>query len=271
MLPCSKDILDKNIILRPIAKKIIQAYEHGDNIDLNKNLAEQAIQVNKGCHWLNQQVHLQTKSLLDAQKLVGVVGGSHGVSLGFIKALSNHYESFGILQLDAHMDLRSSYLGMTYSHACVMHHALEVPSVSKLVQVGVRDYEEDGLATVNQSKGKIVTYFDKNMKDQRFEGTSWKKICSEIIHQLPENVYISLDIDGLQSWLCPNTGTPVPGGLSFDEAMFLVSELVKSKRKIIGFDLVEVSPGPQEWGGVVGARLLYYLCGFMHVSLREIL
>jgi agmatinase len=90
----------------------------------------------------------------------------------------------------------------------------------------------------------------------------WKKITEEIIEHLPGEVYISFDIDGLDPVLCPSTGTPVPGGLSFNEALHIIKTIVTSGRRIIGFDLNEVAPGETEWDANVGARLLYKLCGW---------
>ncbi len=86
-----------------------------------------------------------------------------------------------------------------------------------------------------------------------------------ILEPLPRQVYVTFDIDGLDPTLCPHTGTPVPGGLSFQEASFLVGEIVRSGRRLVGFDLVEVAPDPaggDEWDGNVGARLLYKLAGW---------
>ena len=99
-----------------------------------------------------------------------------------------------------------------------------------------------------------------------FLGQTWKSQCDEIIGRLPQHVYISFDIDGLHPSLCPNTGTPVPGGLQLEEVNFLFKQLVMSGRKIIGFDLVEVSPGGGDWDANVGARVLYSLFGYSWAS-----
>lgn len=99
-----------------------------------------------------------------------------------------------------------------------------------------------------------------------FEGKSWSKICEQILADLPEQVYISFDIDGLNPKLCPNTGTPVPGGLEFEQAIYLLKKIVASGKKIIGFDLSEVSPGNDDWDANVDARLLFQLCNWMAVS-----
>jgi agmatinase len=116
----------------------------------------------------------------------------------------------------------------------------------------------------------VAIFYDSFLKEGMNDGKSWKKQCKKIVAQLPQKVYISFDIDGLDPKLCPGTGTPVPGGLEFDQAVYLLKALVRSGREIIGFDLVEVAPGESEWNGNVGARLLYKLCNWMAVSQKKL-
>jgi agmatinase len=197
--------------------------------------------------------------------MVGLLGGDHSTPLGFLRALSEKYERFGILQIDAHADLRKAYEGFTYSHASIMYNALKLPSVSRLIQVGIRDFCEEEQDVINRSRGRISTFFDEDLKAWRYKGETWDALCNSIIKELPANVYISFDIDGLDPKLCPNTGTPVAGGLEFQEAIYLIKKVAQS-RKIIGFDLCEVAPGQNDWDANVGARLLYNLCNWMAVS-----
>lgn len=213
-------------------------------------------------HWLKQKA----THYLDNGQLVGVVGGDHSSPLGLLHALAEKHEEFGVLQIDAHADLREAYEGFTYSHASIMYNALKLPQLKKLVQVGIRDSAESENMLIYHSNGRITTFFDAFLKDEMYDGKSWKKICKKIIAQLPPKVYISFDIDGLDPKLCPATGTPVPGGLDFEEAIYLIKSLVKSGHKIIGFDLCEVAPGDSDWNGNVGARLLYKLSNWMAVS-----
>ncbi|MGV3540796.1 MAG: agmatinase family protein [Rufibacter sp.] len=208
----------------------------------------------------------ETLALLEKGKLVGVLGGDHSTPLGFMHALAEKHEEYGILQVDAHADLRNAYEGFTYSHASIMFNALKIPQVKKLVQVGIRDLCQAEAELVDQSNGRITTFYDSKIKTKMYEGNTWRKQCKKIIAQLPQKVYISFDIDGLDPKLCPGTGTPVPGGFEFEEAVYLIKALVKSGREIIGFDLCEVAPGESEWNGNVGARLLYKLCNWMAVS-----
>ncbi len=148
----------------------------------------------------------------------------------------------------------------TYSHASIMFNVLGEKHVTKLVQVGIRDYCEQEARLISDSRGRVVTFFDRDMQEQMFDGRPWRQICDEICQQLPQKVYVSFDIDGLDPKLCPNTGTPVPGGLDFEQALYLVKAVVASGRKIIAFDLNEVAPGADdEWDANVAARLLYRL------------
>src|SRR6476469_2609712 len=212
--------------------------------------------------WLKDK----TGALLDAGKAVAVLGGDHSTPLGFMQALAERHEEFGILQIDAHCDLRPAYEGFQYSHASIMTNALQLPQVKKLVQVGIRDMSEQEAEGIETSNGRVASFHQRFLREEKFAKKSWKKVCGKIIAQLPPKVYISFDIDGLDPKLCPGTGTPVPGGLEFEEAAYLIRSIVRAGIQIIGCDLNEVAPGDTEWNAIVGARLLYQLCNWMAVS-----
>ena len=256
MLPIDPYWIKQNAIYRKKARKIIQSLEKG-----NPPNTESLQQINAQSEALNQWVASQTDTWLHQNKCVGIVGGDHSTPLGFLRSLSKKYDSFGILHIDAHMDLRVAYEGFTYSHASIMHNALSLPHITTLVQVGIRDTCSQEWARVNASGDTIHVYTDAWIHTQLFEGMMFDKICAHILDKLPQHVYISVDIDGLDPSLCPHTGTPVPGGLSFTQWAYLMSKLARSGRKIIGFDLVEVAPGPpdNDWDANVGARALYHL------------
>ena len=182
------------------------------------------------------------------------------------KAIAEKHGDFGILQIDAHCDLRKAYEGFTYSHASIMYNALKLPAVGRLVQVGVRDYCDEELNVIKRSMGRVVTYFDQDLKDELYEGTTWGNLCDQIIQDLPQYVYISFDIDGLDPKLCPNTGTPVQGGFETEQVFYLFSKLLQSKKNIIGFDLNEVGVGETDWDANVGARVLFKLCNLLVTS-----
>ncbi|MCR9250545.1 MAG: agmatinase family protein [bacterium] len=263
MLPISEKIMGLSASNRKIAEPYIRSLE--DPSTPIKTGATKKI--NNACESLNSWVQEESIKWLEKDKIVGTIGGDHSTPLGLIRALGEKHKTFAILQIDAHMDLRESYEGFKYSHASIMYNALnEVASVSKLVQVGIRDYCQEELEHPGIKSGRIKTFFDQENHDRMFHGDSWRDIVLDIIAQLPKKVYISFDIDGLDPKLCPNTGTPVPGGLEMQQATYLISELVRSKRKIIGFDLSETGPSSNEWDQNVAARMLYRLGVFSAVS-----
>ncbi len=143
-----------------------------------------------------------------------------------------------------------------------MHNVLrDVPQVKKLVQVGVRDYSEREAALAEASE-RIVSFEDFALAEAAFGGETWDEQCRRIVDALPEAVYVSFDIDGLSFENCPHTGTPVSGGLSFNQAVWLLRTLARSGRRIIGFDLVEVCPATDDrLDAITGARMLWKLCG----------
>jgi len=267
MLPIDKNILKKSDYLRQCAELIIASLTEGDDIADNEQLSQKLKEINEGAEHMINWVHEMTLNLLKSGKKVGLIGGDHSTPLGFIKALSEIHPDFAILQIDAHADLRIAYEGFTYSHASIMYNTLqEVPQVKKLVQVGIRDYCDEELDIINGSEGRIVTFFDKNIKERQYEGETWKKVCEDIIATLPQKVYISFDIDGLDPKLSPNTGTPVPGGFEMEQIFYLFKMLHASGKEIIGFDVNEVSCGNYKSDGIdaiVGARVLFKLCNWM--------
>ncbi|MGE3175297.1 MAG: agmatinase family protein [Planctomycetota bacterium] len=211
---------------------------------------------------VNASVGAAVAELLAAGKVAGVVGGDHSVPFGAIRAAAAAHPGLGVLHVDAHADLRVAYEGFRWSHASIMHNVLDqVDGVARLVQLGIRDFSEDELRAIHASEGRVITHFDQEWRRRRFTGESHDALCQQAIAALPESVWVSFDIDGLDPALCPNTGTPVPGGLSFAEIAHLLEALVQSGRRILGFDLVEVAPGDDEWDANVGARILYKLCG----------
>lgn len=265
MEPCDEAEVKACETARKYADPLIKKYDDSEAFtdDDMLNLKH----VNQLCEKHKNSIYEKTSQYIADDYLIGLVGGEHSVSLGFLEALSEVLDQFGILQIDAHMDLRESYQGFAYSHASVMRNALKLSPVSRLVQVGIRDYCDEELDVMKSSKGRVKTFFDVELKEALFEGKSWQSLCKKIVNSLPDVVYVSFDIDGLEPSNCPHTGTPVPGGLSFEQAMYLIHAVVKSGRRIIGFDLVEVAPGgDMEWNGNVGARVLYHLAGYMHAS-----
>lgn len=214
--------------------------------------------VNRFSEQLDEWVYAKIRAYRQEGRLVALLGGEHSIPLGAIRALAEEIPGLGVLQIDAHADLRVAYEGFTRSHASIMYNVLEETAISTLVSVGIRDLceEEYRRATANP---KVHAFYDSWLHRKAFEGTTWAQVCREILGPLPQDVYISFDIDGLDPALGPTTGTPVPGGLSFPQASYLLLQVIASGRRVVGFDLNEV--GGQEWDANVGARVLYRLCG----------
>ncbi len=248
------DILNKN---KEVSKKTIDYLKKYNKRIIDKKLQNQ---INSESIKINNYVKEKTKQLLNDNKIVGIIGGEHSVPLGYLQALSEKYRNFGILHIDAHADLRDAYLGLEYSHASIFFNTLKIKNISKLVSVGVRDFCEEEFDLIKKNKDRISLFTDYEIKKDIFSGKTLKKKFSEIVKKLPNNVYISFDIDALIPYLSPNTGTPVVGGFTIEEIVFLLEELIIAKKKIIGFDLCEVAPGEDDWDGNVGARILYKLC-----------
>ncbi|MBI4705445.1 MAG: agmatinase family protein [Deltaproteobacteria bacterium] len=214
--------------------------------------------------WRDDQVARAVDRWLRRGKLVGVVGGDHSVAFGSIAAHAHCHPGLGVLQLDAHADLRAAYQGFRSSHASVMRRvADELPAVARLVQVGVRDLCETEHRLVEASGGRIVAFFAADIARRVLAAEPFGRLVDEIVAALPEQIYVSFDIDALDPALCPHTGTPVPGGLSFHQVVAVIAAVRTSGRRLVGFDLCEVGAGAEgdEWDANVGARVLYQLIG----------
>lgn len=265
MQEANKEIKLKSEQLRVEAEKYIDALAENDSVTEDAEYSEILRQINSEGALLNHWVKNESLRLLNENKIVALLGGDHSTPLGLIMALAEKYSSFGILHIDAHADLREAYEGFEFSHASIMYNAIKIPAVSHLVQVGIRDYCEAELNLIKNDQ-RITTFFDRDLRHKQYEGVSWQEQCNQIIEKLPQDVYLSFDIDGLDPKLCPNTGTPVAGGFELEQTVYLIEKVVKSGRRIIGFDLNEVAPGNDEWDANVAARLLYKLANMCITS-----
>ena len=264
MRPADKKILLKSDYLRKEAELYIDYISKGELLEKNAFMCKSLKEINEGSAFLNNWVYEQTRDLLQRNKLVALLGGDHSTSLGFFKAMAQQHDKFGILQIDAHCDLRESYEYFTYSHASIMYNALtEIPELTRLVQVGVRDYCQEEWEYIHNSNQRVITYFDRSIKNRLYEGATWQQVVDDIVAQLPDKVLLSFDIDGLDPKLCPNTGTPVMGGFDFEQVYYLMSKVVQSGRRFIGFDLIEIGVDQNEWDANVGAHILWKLCNLL--------
>jgi agmatinase len=267
MRPESKDVRAWNETAKAAAQKVIKV---GGNIGGHKDLRKALNTANELGGRLNEWVRRETKSLMAEGKIVGVVGGDHSVPYGAFQAAAETHGEFGLLHFDAHSDTRVAYEGFVWSHASIMYNALEnIPQISRIVQVGIRDYCEQEHEFLRALGPRAKVFFDRELAARRFAGQPWTQTAEEIVGSLPDMVWVTFDIDGLDPRFCPHTGTPVPGGLDFAEVNHVLERLARSGRTILGFDLVEVAPAPggkDEWDANVGMRLLYKLAAWTFVS-----
>lgn len=235
---------------------------------------------------INAHVDASVSELLARGKVPVVVGGDHSVPYGAIVACARHVRealggsSMGVVHLDAHLDLRDAYEGFTWSHASIMKNVLDADAGIRLFQIGLRDFSEGELDLVRAEPARVHAWFDAQLREARLRGR-FLEVVDSLVQALPPYVYLSFDIDGLDPTLCPSTGTPVPGGLSFDEIVAVLVAIAGSGRTVVGLDLVEVAPPPEVvaavngdvdaaavddalgscWDANVGARLLYKMIG----------
>ena len=196
-----------------------------------------------------EEVKERVSFFLEQGKKIGLLGGEHSISIGAIEVLSKKYPNLSVLQIDAHADLRDTYNGSFYNHACVMRRAQEVANV---VQVGIRN-------VCIEEKNNIVPeniFYAHEICGK----TEW---MPKAIGQLTENVYLTIDVDGFDPSIVPATGTPLPGGLLWYETLAFIEKLFQSK-KIVGFDVVELCPqNDNKISEVLAAVLVYKVISFM--------
>jgi agmatinase len=206
----------------------------------------------------------RTEAIFARGAVPAILGGDHSVPLGAIRGALARHERLGILHVDAHADFREAYEGFRHSHASIMYNVSRGERrPAALVQVGIRDVGRREWATARATEG-VRSWTDPEVAGRLSRGDTWAELVREMLAPLPQDVWVSFDIDGLEPALAPNTGTPVPGGLTWHQATQLLALLGESGRRIVGFDLCEVGTG--EIDAIVGARLLYKLCGW---SLRH--
>lgn len=260
--PIDYTLQDMSHRLRSDAERVIKVHDDIGSFAFDHLVYERRLRrVNDATEQMAENIYNQSKSWLDRDKIVGLVGGDQSTAYGHIKAVAEHHGSIGILHIDSGLDLREGYHGFALSSDSVMHNVLAtVNGVEKLVGVGVRAFSpaEWEVAT-NDPRIKLFT--GQQLWTQHFEGVNWGSICDDIIAELPEKVYVSLDIDGLTIECSPHTGTLVAGGLRFPEVVYLLGRIVDSGRKIVGFDLTEVVPDfDDKTDAAIASRLLYNMC-----------
>ncbi|MCP4646804.1 MAG: agmatinase [bacterium] len=191
-------------------------------------------------------VEKNVSRVLDAGKFPIVLGGEHSISSGAVAAVAKKYPDVSVLSIDAHADLRDEFEGNKYSHACSMRRIMEHAKRGAIV--GVRSMSRE-----------CVEYLEKN-PDLKWWGAEFR--IADVLDALGENVYITIDLDGFDPSEVPGVGTPHPGGLSWGQGLELLREVAK-KKKIVGFDVVELAPiEGQVVSEIFAAKLLYKLAGY---------
>jgi agmatinase len=266
----NEEIVSRSTNLRRVAEKYIDDLSGGADPE-NSQLKKISDEIRENAMWMNNWVKQRVLLFAAQNKYVGLVGGDHSTPLGMMEAMAELHGDYCILQIDAHADLRNAYEGFEFSHASILFNALKIQQVTKLVQVGIRDYCDEEVNYINNSKGRVVTFFDRDIRHAQYCGDSWDRICNRIVKELPSKIYLTFDIDGLDPKLCPNTGTPVAGGFEVEQVLFLLEKIVSSGKQIIGFDLNEVgvSPDGNDWDANVAARLLYRIANLAAASVSR--
>jgi agmatinase len=197
---------------------------------------------------LVKAVHDKVTELLSEKKFPVVIGGNHTVSIGSIKAFSENFDNISVLQLDAHADLRQTYEGSEFNHACAMARARECASI---VQVGIRSMSVDELP-----------YAEKNRMFCSHELFYDKSLYKKALDKLSENVYITIDLDVFDPSIMPSTGTPEPGGPEYFELMHFLRDVIRS-RNVVGFDVVELCPSSTNKApDFMAAKIIYQLLSY---------
>ena len=219
--------------------------------------------VNAASERIAHALYEWTNGVLTIRQIPAVLGGDHSVPLGAIRAAASHQPGLGILHIDAHADLREAYEGFEQSHASIMYNVLQDTNVANILQIGLRDVGQREREFAER-EDRLRWLTDAEIRRRTHRGEPMSEILLDGLQHLPETLWISFDVDGLDPSLCPGTGTPVPGGLSWHEAITLLELVASTGRRVVGFDLCEVGTSP--WDANVGARLLYTLCGLAVMS-----
>ncbi len=197
------------------------------------------------------KIYKSVKQNVENGKFVVTLGGEHTISQAPIKAHAEKFENFSVLQFDAHSDLRDTYEGTKYSHACVMAHVAEF--TTEIVQVGIRAQDISEAEFIKENK--IKTFYARDI----YGSKNWMKTA---LKNLNENVYVTFDVDAFDPSLLPATGTPEPGGLFWDETMDFL-KLVGKERNIVGFDVVELAPSKAHpASNFIAAKLVYKILNY---------
>jgi len=200
-----------------------------------------------------ERVYKTVRSLIKDEKFVVLLGGEHTVSIGCIRAYAERYPDLSILHLDAHTDMRDSYEGNRYSHACVMARVKEILGAGRegIVSVGIRSMDSSELIHINRE----MIFYASDIKNNK----GWVR---GVIRRLSRNVWVTIDVDVFDPSIISSTGTPEPGGLDWYEVVSLLKRL-SLDRRVVGFDVVELCPSENRVSDFVAAKLIYTFLSYI--------
>lgn len=236
---------------------IIEASEHMEVYDIETDSevyykgihTAEPVKEDTSPEMMSVEVYERMKGLLRENKFPVLFGGEHSVTIGSVKAFAEKFNDLSVLQIDAHTDLRDEFYGSSYNHACVMAH---VRNWCPFVQVGIRSMDAAEKKYIQPEKifyASEIAGSDPEWMDR-------------VVDQLTGNVYVTIDLDGLDPAYIPSTGTPEPGGLSYYEVLNLVKKVIDSKR-VVGFDVVELAPNPANKApDFLAAKLTYQILSY---------
>jgi agmatinase len=188
--------------------------------------------------------------LVNRGKFPVILGGEHSITPPVVGAVAAKHKGLSVLQLDAHADLRSSFMGTPHNHACAMRRTLEHAPVT---QVGIRSLSSEEAADIPSLKTKV--FYDFNMR----QDAAW---IDRVVDSLSDKVYLTIDVDGFDPAIMPSTGTPEPGGLSWSEGLSLLRRVIE-RREVVGCDIVELCPMPGNAApNFLCAKLLYKILSY---------
>lgn len=197
-------------------------------------------------------VHATTKEYIKRNKFVTLFGGEHSISIGTIRAFNEFFDNLSVLHIDAHADLRQSYNGSKYNHACAVH---EASQTTNLVQVGIRSMDAIEKTFMDEEK----VFFAHDMVNDDY----W---MDKVVEALTDNVLITFDLDALDPSILPATGTPEPGGLFWYETLDFLKRVFEEKN-VVGFDIVELCPNAQDkTSNFLAAKLYYKMLSYKFVG-----
>ncbi len=232
-------------------KSFLDASENMELYDIETNsevyrqgiYLTEAVEENSSPEAMLNEVHKLTKEHIKRNKFVTLFGGEHTISIGTIRAFNECFDNLSVLHIDAHADLRESYDGSKFNHACAVH---EASQHTNLVQVGIRSLDAIEKTFMDEEK----TFFAHDMVSDEY----W---IDKVLEALTDNVFITFDLDALDPSIMPSTGTPEPGGLFWYETLQFLKQVFEEKN-VVGFDIVELCPNETDKSSDFLAAKLYY-------------